>query len=232
MITLYAWPTPNAQKISILLEELGIKYEAVAVNINKGEQFDPSFLDISPNNRIPAIVDHAPADRGGSVSLFESGAIMLYLAEKESSLLAPMDNFRARSRTLQWLFWQVGGLGPMAGQAHHFRQEMAGEHVPYGIQRYSNEVRRLYEVMESQLEQEEWLGGKEYSIADIACWPWVRPSRRQGIDKKDFPNIKRWFGRISDRPAVQAGMLLLSEHRGIKSISAEAREILFGKHKA
>ena len=229
MITLYAWPTPNGHKVSILLEELGLDYQVVAIDINKGDQFEADFLAISPNNRIPAIVDHAPADGGEAVSVFETGAIMVYLAEKEGRFLPGPDDIRGRKAVMEWLMWQMGGLGPMAGQAHHFRQAMGGEEVPYGINRYSKEVRRLYGVMDRQLAATEWLAGADYSIADMACWPWARPSRRQGVDKSDFPNVKRWFDAMSARPAVQAGMDLLAEHRGNKTLTDDARDPLFGK---
>lgn len=228
MITQYTWPTPNGQKVSILIEELGLENEVVAVDINQGEQFDPQFLEISPNNRIPAITDHAPADGGAPISVFETGAILIYLAEKEGKFLPDPGNPRERKAVLEWLMWQMGGLGPMAGQAHHFRQSMGGVDVPYGVERYSKEVRRLYGVMESRLADNAFLGGDSYSIADIACWPWVRPSRRQGIDKAEFPNVKRWFEAVSARPAVQAGMQLLAEHRGSKTLSDNSRDILFG----
>ncbi len=228
MITLYAWPTPNAHKVSILLEELGAPYEVVAVDINKGEQFAPDFLAISPNNRMPAIVDRDPADGGEPVSVFESGAILIYLAEKHGRFLPGPEDIRGRKSVLEWLMWQMGGLGPMAGQAHHFRQAMGGVDVPYGIERYSIEVRRLYGVMERRLAEAEWLGGADYSIADMACWPWARPSGRQGVEKASFPNVKRWFDAMSARPAVQDGMKLLEEYRGTREMSAESRDILFG----
>ncbi len=229
MITLYAWPTPNGHKISILLEELDLDYDVVAIDINKGDQFGAEFLTISPNNRIPAIVDHVPPDGGGPVPVFETGAIMIYLAEKGGRFLPETNDIRARKTVMEWLMWQMGGLGPMAGQAHHFRQAMGGEEVPYGIQRYSKEIRRLYGVMDRKLAAYEWLAGADYSIADMACWPWARPSRRQGVDKADFPNVKRWFDAMSARPAVQAGMELLAEHRGNKTLTDEARNLLFGK---
>ena len=226
MIDLHAWPTPNGQKVSIMLEECGLPYEVFAVDINKGEQFDPEFLAISPNNRIPAIVDRDPEDEGGPVSVFESGAILLYLAAKSGRFL-PTD-LRGRTAAAEWLMWQMGGLGPMAGQAHHFRQAMGGFEVPYGIERYSNEVRRLYGVMNSRLSDKAYLAGEAYSIADIACWPWVRPSRRQGVDKRDFPHVQRWFEEIAARPAVQAGMQLLADRRGARTMTEESRAILFG----
>ena len=229
MITQYTWPTPNGHKVSILIAELGLENEVVAVDINRGDQFDPEFLAISPNNRIPAIVDHDPADGGDPVAVFETGAIMIYLAEKEGRFLPDPEDIRARKSVMEWLMWQMGGLGPMAGQAHHFRQAMGGEEVPYGVERYSKEVRRLYGVMDRRLAENPWLGGETYSIADIACWPWARPSRRQGVDKADFPHVKRWFDDMSARPAVQAGMELLAQHRGSRTMSDETRDLLFGK---
>ena len=229
MITQYTWPTPNGHKVSILIAELGLENEVVAVDINTGDQFDPDFLKLSPNNRIPAIVDHDPADGGAPVTVFETGAIMIYLAEKQGRFLPGSQDIRARKSVMEWLMWQMGGLGPMAGQAHHFRQAMGGEDVPYGVERYSKEVRRLYGVMDRRLAENEWLGGADYSIADMACWPWARPSRRQGVDKAEFPDVKRWFDTMSARPGVQAGMALLSEHRGSKEMSAETRDLLFGK---
>ena len=229
MITQYTWPTPNGHKVSILIAELGLENQVVAVDINSGDQFEPDFLTLSPNNRIPAIVDHDPADGGAPVVVFETGAIMIYLAEKEGKFLpGPMD-IRGRKAVMEWLMWQMGGLGPMAGQAHHFRQAMGGIDVPYGVERYSKEVRRLYGVMNTRLAGNEWLGGENYSIADMACWPWARPSRRQGVDKADFPHVKRWFDAMSARPGVQAGMELLAEHRGSRTMSDETRDLLFGK---
>jgi GSH-dependent disulfide-bond oxidoreductase len=229
MITQYTWPTPNGHKVSILIEELGLENEIVAVDINTGDQFDPGFLALSPNNRIPAIVDHHPADGGEPVSLFETGAIMVYLAEKEGRFLPGPDDIRGRKAVMEWLMWQMGGLGPMAGQAHHFRQTMGGVDVPYGVERYSKEVRRLYGVMNARLAGNEWLGGADCSIADMACWPWARPSRRQGVDKAEFPDVKRWFEAMSARPGVQAGMELLADQRGSKTMTDETRDLLFGK---
>ena len=229
MIDLHSWPTPNGQKISIMLEECALPYRVIAVDINVGEQFDPEFLAISPNNRIPAIVDHDPGDGGEPVSVFESGAILLYLAEKSGRFL-PTD-LRGRTATAEWLMWQMGGLGPMAGQAHHFRQAMGGVEVPYGVERYSKEVRRLYGVMNARLSDNAYLVGETYSIADIACWPWVRPSRRQGIDKGDFPHVQRWFEEIAARKAVQAGMELLADRRGTRTMTEESRAILFGQRR-
>ena len=228
MITQYTWPTPNGHKVSILIAELGLENDVVAVDINTGDQFAPEFLRISPNNRIPAIVDHEPADGGDPISVFETGAILMYLAEKEGRFLPGLDDFRGRKSVMEWLMWQMGGLGPMAGQAHHFRQSMGGADVPYGVERYSNEVRRLYGVMDKRLTEAEWLGGDDYSIADMACWPWARSSRRQGVDKAELPSVKRWFDAMSARPGVQMGMELLADKRGSKAMTPESRDLLFG----
>ena len=229
MITQYTWPTPNGHKVSILISELGLETEIVAIDINNGAQFAPDFLKISPNNRIPAIVDHNPFDGGEATPVFETGAILMYLAEKEGRFLPGIEDFRARKLVLEWLMWQKGGLGPMAGQAHHFRQSMGGVDVPYGVERYSKEVRRLYGVMNERLGETAWLGGDDYSIADMACWPWVRPSRRQGIDKAEFPNVKRWFDTMSARKGVQKGMELLADKRGSREMTDKSRAVLFGK---
>ncbi len=229
MITQYTWPTPNGHKVSILISELGLETEIVAIDINSGAQFATEFLKISPNNRIPAIVDHNPFDGGEAIPVFETGAILMYLAEKEGRFLPGVEDFRARKLVLEWLMWQKGGLGPMAGQAHHFRQTMGGVDVPYGVERYSKEVRRLYGVMNERLGESAWLGGDDYSIADMACWPWVRPSRRQGIDKADFPNVKRWFDTMSARKGVQKGMELLADKRGSREMTDKSRAVLFGK---
>jgi GST-like protein len=223
MIDLYAWPTPNGQKISIMLEECGLDYRVIAVDINKGEQFEPDFVKISPNGRIPAIVDH---DGGDKVALFESGAILIYLTEKTGRFLS--GDRAARFTELQWLMFQIGGLGPMCGQAHHFRQRMGGVDMPYGVARYTRETGRLYGVMDKRLGETPYLGGDEYSIADMACWPWTRVMRRQGHERDDFPNVKRWFDDIAVRPAVMRGMELLAQHRGDKTLTDEARENLFG----
>jgi GST-like protein len=226
MIELYYWPTPNGWKISILLEELGLPYTLHPVNITKGEQFEPDFLKISPNNRMPAIIDTAPKDGGAPVSVFESGAIMQYLAEREGRFY-PVD-LRKRVAVNEWLFWQIGGLGPMAGQAHHFRN-YAPETVPYGIERYTNEVARLYGVMNRRLEGREYLAD-DYSIADMAAWPWVVPHKNQGQDLEDFPNLKAWFERVGARPAVQKGKALGEDLREQNPVtSEESRKILFGQ---
>ncbi len=225
MIDLHYWPTPNGWKVSIMLEELGLPYRIVPVNIGRGEQFKPEFLAISPNNRMPAIVDHEPPGGGPAVSIFESGAILQYLAEKTGRFIPT--EVRGRFEVMQWLFWQMGGLGPMAGQAHHFRQ-YAPEKIPYAIDRYTREVARLYGVMNKRLEDREFLAG-DYSIADMACWPWVVPYERQGQKLEDFPNLARWFELVKARPAVQRGFDAGKELRTANELDAKAREVLFGK---
>lgn len=198
MIELYYWTTPNGHKIAIFLEESDQVYTIYPINISKGDQFQPSFLQIAPNNRIPAIVDREPTDGGDPISVFESGAILQYLAEKTGKFLSP--DRRVRIQTMEWLFWQVGGLGPMLGQNHHFTQ-YAPEKIPYAIQRYLKETERLYRVLNQQLSNREYIVG-EYSIADMAAYPWVVPHQNQQIDLNNFPNIKRWFESIQRRPAV------------------------------
>ena len=198
MIDLYFWPTPNGLKLKLFLEEAGLPYRQILVDIGKGEQHRPEFLKISPNNRIPALVDPAPPGGGAPLSLFESGAMLLYLAEKSGKFLAA--DVRRRADVLQWLFWQVGGLGPMAGQNGHFRV-FAPTELPYAIDRYTKEVRRLYGVMDKRLADREFLAGT-YSIADMACYPWIVPYQQQGQDLNEFPNLKRWFGVIAARPAT------------------------------
>jgi GST-like protein len=225
-IDLYYWPTPNGWKITILLEELGAPYRIIPVNITTGEQFKPEFLQISPNNRMPAIVDPSPLDGGEPIAIFESGAIMQYLAEKHGQFL-PRER-RAKYDVLQWLYWQMGGLGPMAGQAHHFRQ-YAPQPIEYAIERYTNEVNRLYGVMNIRLKDREFLA-KDYSIADMACWPWVSLYERQGQDLNEFPHLRRWYETIKARPAVQKGRAVGEELRGQYSPTDEqARKILFGQ---
>jgi GST-like protein len=229
MIDLYYWTTPNGHKITMFLEESGAKYRIVPVNISKGEQFDPEFLKIAPNNRIPAIVDSAPPGGGPPVSLMESGAILLYLADKTKKFLNRTD-LNVRADTLQWLFWQMGGLGPMAGQNHHFVQ-YAPEKLPYAIQRYVNETSRLYGVMNERLKDREFLAG-EYSIADMACYPWVVPHERQQQDLNKFPYLKRWFEAIRDRPGTQRAYALAKSINTAPSVNSdEARRILFGQTK-
>jgi GST-like protein len=198
VIDLYFWPTVNCHKISIFLEECGLPYRFVPVDIDRGDQFSPDFLLISPNNRVPAIVDHRTASSGGPISLFESGAILLYLAERTGRGLP--DDPSDRLVVLQWLFWQVGGLGPMAGQAHHFRQ-YAPQRIEYAVERYTNEVARLYRVLDKRLSDRDYLADT-YSICDIACYPWVRRYEKQGQVLEHFPHLKCWFGRIDARPAV------------------------------
>ncbi len=223
-IELHYWPTPNGHKITIFLEEAGIPYEVHYVNIGRGEQFEPSFLQIAPNNRMPAIVD--PEGPGGEpISVFESGAILQYLGRKFGRFY-PADE-RQRTDVDQWLFWQMGGLGPMAGQAHHFRQ-YAPEEIQYGIDRYTNEVNRLYGVMNKRLADRDYLAG-DYSIADMAAFPWVRPYRNQGQDLEDFPNLRRWFEAIAARPAVQKAVEVGQDHRNNLAEDKEAQKILFGQ---
>ncbi|QXI13267.1 glutathione binding-like protein [Pseudomonas zeae] len=208
MIDLYYWTTPNGHKISLFLEEAGLPYNVHPINIGQGEQFQPHFLKIAPNNRIPAIVDHEPADGGEPLSLFESGAILLYLAEKTGKFL-PQD-LRGRQTALQWLFWQMGGLGPMAGQNHHFSQ-FAPEKIPYAIKRYIDETARLYGVLNNQLADNEFVAGSEYSIADMAIYPWIVSHKWQSQNLEDFPHVQRWFNRIKDRPATVKAYALVQK---------------------
>ena len=223
MIDLYSWPTPNGHKIHIMLEECGLPYRAIAVDIGAGEQFIPEFLAISPNNKIPAIIDADGPDKK-PISLFESGAILLYLAGKTGRFLGETD--REKYQTLQWLMFQMGGFGPMLGQAHHFRI-YAPEKIDYAYDRYSKEAQRLYQVLENQLIQSAYLAGENYTIADIACFAWTRSSENQGIQWSDFPNTKRWFDQINQRPAVQRGVQVLADVR--KPLTTEkAKEVLFG----
>ncbi|MDB6371632.1 GSH-dependent disulfide bond oxidoreductase [Photorhabdus bodei] len=200
MIDLYYAPTPNGHKITLFLEEAGLPYNIHRIDISAGDQFKPEFLAISPNNKIPAIVDQQPIDGGKPIVIFESGAILTYLAEKTGKLLSK--DMRERVQCLQWLFWQIGGFGPMLGQNHHF-SHFAPEKVPYAINRYQEETKRLYQVLNTQLEKTPYLGGQEYSIADISTYPWVRAYERQNIDLNDYPAVKKWFDTISHRPATQ-----------------------------
>ncbi len=223
MIEVYSWPTPNGHKVHIMLEECGLPYRAHAVDIGAGDQFDPEFLAISPNNKIPAIVDpHGPD--GQPMSLFESGAILLYLAGKTGKLLPA--NTRGKYEALQWLMFQMGGVGPMLGQAHHFRI-YAPEKIDYAVERYTNEARRLYGVMDRQIARHRYIAGDEYSIADIAVFPWLRSWKNQGIDWNDYPNLKGWFDEIAARPAVQRGVEVLADLRK-PQMDDKAREALFG----
>ncbi|MDR0577026.1 MAG: glutathione S-transferase N-terminal domain-containing protein [Candidatus Accumulibacter sp.] len=225
MIDLYYWTTPNGHKITIFLEETGIPYRIVPVNISKGEQFAPDFLKISPNNRIPAIVDHAPAGGGAPIPLFESGAILLYLAEKTGRFI-PSDP-RGRAETLQWLFWQMAGLGPMAGQNHHFGV-YAPEKIPYAIDRYVKETNRLYGVLDKRLADREFIAG-DYSIADMAAYPWIVPWQRQQQDLEEFPRLKRWFETIRARPAVGAAYRRADEINTAPTVTEASKALLFGQ---
>jgi GSH-dependent disulfide-bond oxidoreductase len=200
MIDLYYWTTPNGHKITLFLEEAGLAYRIHPIHIGKGEQFAPEFLRIAPNNRIPAIVDQAPADGGAPISLFESGAILLYLADKHRQFIPT--SLRGRNETLQWLFWQMGGLGPMAGQNHHFRGA-APEPIPYAIERYTQETARLYRVLNQRLADRPYVAGADYSIADMACFPWIVSHEKQGLQLSDYPALQAWFQRILARPATQ-----------------------------
>ena len=224
MIDVYHWPTPNGHKVTIFLEEAGLPYRLHPVDIGKGEQFRPEFLAIAPNNRIPAIIDREPSDGGAAISLFESGAILLYLAEKTGKFLAK--DLRGRAETLQWLFWQMGGLGPMAGQNGHFNI-YAPEKIPYAMERYTNETNRLYGVMNKQLAARSFLAG-EYSIADIASYPWIVPHERHGQNLDDFPHLKRWFEAIKARPAVQRVYAAVPASYA-KPMTDEERKVLFGQ---
>lgn len=223
MIDLYFWPTPNGYKVSIMLEEIGFTYKVIPIDISKGDQFKPEFLEISPNNKMPAIIDHE-GPGGGKFSLFESGAILLYLAEKTGKLMPT--EMRARYRVIEWLMFQMGGIGPMLGQAHHFRR-YAPEKIQYAIDRYTNEARRLYNVLDKQLGRNEYVAG-DYSIADIAIYPWLIPHKWQGQELENFPNVKRWFDAIAARPAVQRGVAILADRLTRAPIDEKTREVLFG----
>lgn len=225
MIDLHYWPTPNGWKISIMLEECGLPYRMVPVNIARGEQFAPEFLAISPNNRMPAIVDHAPAGGGAPVSVFESGAILIYLADKTGRFLPP--ELRERTQVLEWLMWQMGGLGPMLGQNGHFLL-YANQKVPYAIERYRREAQRLYGVLDTQLGRTGTFVAGDYSIADMAIFPWVRTYRSQQVALDEYPNVRRWYETLKQREAVRRGVALGDELR-MKSYDAEARKHLFGQ---
>jgi GST-like protein len=226
MIDLYFWPTPNGLKVKLFLEEAQLPYRVYLVNLGKGEQFAPHFLEVSPNNRIPAIVDHAPPDRGAPLPMFESGAILWYLADKKTQRFLPADP-RARLVALQWLFWQMAGLGPMAGQNGHFRV-YAPLRVPYAIERYTRETQRLYGVLNKRLARHEYLAG-EYSVADIACYPWIVPHANHGVDLAEYPHLRRWYDAIAARPATQR------TYAGVEDVYAsrpaplpeEVRHVLF-----
>ena len=224
MIQVYSWATPNGHKVHIMLEECGLPYREHAVDIGAGDQFAPEFLALGPNNKIPAIVDPEGPD-GEPISLFESGAILLYLAAK-TGLFLPA-SARDKYEVLQWLMFQMGGVGPMLGQAHHFRL-YAPEKIPYAIDRYTNESKRLYGVMNKRLAKSRYLGGAEYSIADIAVFPWLRSWKNQGIDWNDYPHLKGWFDEVGGRPAVKRGVEVLASQRK-PLVDEQAREALFGK---
>jgi GST-like protein len=226
MIDLYYWTTPNGHKITLFLEESGLEYKIIPVDISKGDQFKPEFLAISPNNRMPAIVDHAPGGGGAPVSVFESGAILLYLAEKIGRFI-PKD-LRGRVEVLQWLFWQMGGLGPMAGQNHHFVQ-YAPERIPYAMERYVKETNRLYGVLNKRLADRAFVAGEDYSIADMACYPWIVPHKRQEQNLDDFPHLKRWFEAIRARPATIRAYEKAQEVNTQPTVSEESKNILFGQ---
>lgn len=225
MLELFYWTTPNGHKVTMFLEEAGLAYEIRPVNIATGAQFEPSFLAIAPNNRIPALVDHAPADGGEPLSLFESGAILEYLADKTGQFL-PTEP-RARFTVLQWLYWQMGGLGPMLGQNHHFKT-YAPETIDYAITRYVNETTRLYRVLDNRLEGRDFIADA-YSIADMACYPWIVPHERQGMDLADFPNVKRWFEAIAARPATVRAYDKAKAVNTAPTMSEEAKKVLFGQ---
>ncbi|MCW8305672.1 glutathione S-transferase N-terminal domain-containing protein [Acidiphilium sp. PA] len=225
MIELYYWTTPNGHKITMFLEEAATPYNIHAINIGAGDQFSPKFLRISPNNRIPAIVDTAPGDGGAPISVFESGAILQYLAEK-TGMFMPADQ-RGRTEVMQWLFWQMGGLGPMLGQNHHFSQ-YAPEKLDYAINRYVNETNRLYGVLNKRLADREFMAG-DYSIADMASYPWIVPYERQGQNLDDFPHLKRWFHAIKDRPATVRAYEKAKAISQQATVNEESKKILFGQ---
>ncbi|PNG25776.1 glutathione binding-like protein [Methylocella silvestris] len=225
MIDLYYWTTPNGHKITLFLEEAGLPYAVHPVNIGKGEQFTPEFLTIAPNNRIPAIVDSEPAGGGAPVSVFESGAILLYLAEKTGKFIA--SDLRGRVATLEWLFWQMGGLGPMAGQNHHFNK-YAPEKIPYAMERYVRETSRLYGVLDRRLADHPFVAG-DYSIADMAIYPWIVPYRDQSQDLEEFPHLKVWFETIAARPATKRAYDVAAAINATPTIADEqSRRVLFG----
>lgn len=228
MIDLHYWTTPNGHKVTMLLEEAGLPYRIVPVNISSGDQFKPAFLAIAPNNRIPAIVDHAPAGGGDPLPLFESGAILLYLADKIGRFVPPPSQVHARAEALQWLFWQMGGLGPMAGQNHHFSL-YAPEKIPYAITRYVNETARLYGVLNNRLAGRAHVAGDDYGIADMAIYPWIVPHERQGQNLDDFPHVKRWFESVRARPATQRAYDRAKEVNTQPTVTPDSKSVLFGQ---
>jgi GST-like protein len=226
MIEVWTWPTPNGHKVHIALEELGLPYKVIPINIGQGDQFKPEFLAITPNHRIPAIVD--PDGPGGQkLTLFESAAIMIYLSEKTGGRLIPTDPV-GRYKCLEWMMFQMGGVGPMFGQYNHFAN-YAVEKLPYAIERYTNEVKRLHRVLEKRLAETEYLAGRDYSMADIITFPWIRNPDRRGIDLADYPNLQRWHDAIAARPAVQRGVAVLGENQRKGQMTDKEREIMFGK---
>lgn len=225
MMDLYYWTTPNGHKITMFLEEAGLDYKLIPVHIGKGEQFEPAFLKISPNNRIPALVDHQ-TESGHPIAIFESGAILFYLAEKTGQFL-PRDN-PGRMEVMQWLFWQMGGLGPMLGQNHHFSL-YAPEKIPYAIERYLKETNRLYGVLNHQLKDLKFIAGDEYSIADMACYPWIVPHEKQGQKLNDFPFLQKWFEKIKTRPATVRAYEKGASLNASPTVTEEAKKILFGQ---
>lgn len=226
MIELYYWPTPNGHKITLFLEEAGLDYRIHPVDISAGDQFKPDFLAFSPNNRMPAIIDTAPADGGEAVTVFESGAILLYLAEK-TGLFLPTD-LRGRKTVTEWLFWQMGGLGPMAGQNHHFGI-YAPEKIPYAINRYVNETNRLYGVLDRRLADSTFVAGEQYSIADMACYPWIVPWKNQQQNLDDFPHVRRWFEVIAQRPATVRAYARGEPFSSRPTVTEAGKKILFGQ---
>lgn len=227
MIDLYYWTTPNGHKITMFLEETGLPYKIIPVHIGKGEQFNPEFLKIAPNNRIPAIVDHNPTSGGSPISLFESGAILLYLAEKSGKFIPHYEGGRAE--VIQWLMWQMAGLGPMLGQNHHFVQ-YAPQRIPYAIDRYVNETARLYAVLNKRLADREYVAGSEYTIADMAIYPWIVPHEKQLQKLNRFPHLQRWFHQVAARPATIRAYEKAKEVNTLPSVSEEARKFLFGQN--
>jgi GST-like protein len=225
MIDVYTWPTPNGHKVHIMLEETGLPHRIHAINIRTGDQFKPEFLKISPNNRIPAIIDHE-GPQGKPLSLFESGAILLYLASKSGKLLP--EDLSERWGCVQWLMWQMGGVGPMFGQANHFRR-YAKETIPYAVERYTSEANRLTGVLDKQLAQSRYVAGKAYSIADIAIYPWLRNKEQRGIDFADYPNVERWYNEIDARPAVRKAVTVLSDAGSNAPHDPKSWDIMFGK---
>ena len=228
MIDFYYWTTPNGHKVTLFLEEAGLEYNVRPINIGKGDQFEPAFLKIAPNNRIPAIVDNDPIGGGESISIFESGAILEYLADKTGKFFAKSGP--KRYDALQWLYWQMGGFGPMLGQNHHFNKH-AAEKVPYAIARYENETRRLYRILNEQLAGKNFIIGDDYTIADMACYPWTLYADSQSVNLDDYPHVKAWIKRIDERPATKAAYALVPKYNPDqgKPVTEEARKHLYGK---